>query len=121
MARPLLSRYVAAVASGVVQTDVPTARSEWEQGYQRLLAEARDPVSAERLHAQLNAVTAELRKRVGGTFTLRELTEVYADADRWMREAVAEHAPAAGWSRTLTLVGDAAFHLYARGAVDYAP
>lgn len=123
MARPLLSqlRVATPVASGTVQVDVPTARSEWEQGYRRLLAEARDPVSADRLQAQLNAVTAELHKRVGGIFTLRELTEVYADADRWTREAVAEHAPAAGWPQTLSLVGDAAFHLYARGAVDYTP
>ena len=101
--------------------DVITARHDWEQGYRRLLAEARDPVSAERLHAQVNAITAELRRRVGATFTLRQLTEAYADSDRWAREAVAEHAPAEGWARTLSLVGDAAFHLYARGAVDYTP
>ena len=101
--------------------DVITARHDWEQGYRRLLAEARDPVSAERLHAQVNAVTAELRRRVGATYTLRQLTEAYADSDRWAREAVAEHAPTAGWARTLSLVGDAAFHLYARGAVDYTP
>ena len=87
--------------------DVITARHDWEQGYRRLLAEARDPVSAERLHAQVNAITAELRRRVGATFTLRQLTEAYADSDRW--------------ARTLSLVGDAAFHLYARGAVDYTP
>jgi hypothetical protein len=109
------------VASGVVNVDVPTARNEWEQGYRRLLDEARDPASADRLHAQLHAVTAELRKRVGATFTLRELTEAYADSEGWTREAVAESAPAAGWARTLSLVGDAAFHLYARGAVDYVP
>ena len=121
MARPLLSRHLPPVASGLVQVDVLTARNEWEQGYRRLLAEARDPLSAERLQAQLSAVTAELRRRVGGTYTLRELTEVYADADRWTREAVAEHAPAAGWSQTISLVADAAFHLYARGAVDYTP
>jgi hypothetical protein len=104
-----------------VTVDVITARHEWEQGYRRLLDEARDPASAERLHAQVDAVTAELRKRVGTTFTLRELTEAYADADRWTREAVAENAPVAGWARTLSLVGDAAFHLYARGALDYEP
>ncbi len=101
--------------------DVITARHDWEQGYRRLFEEASDPVSTERLHAQVNAVTAELRRRVGATFTLRQLTEAYADSDRWTREAVAEHAPTAGWARTLSLVGDAAFHLYARGAVDYTP
>ena len=101
--------------------DVLAARNDWEQGYRRLLDETRDPASAERLHAQMNAVTAELRRRVGATFTLRQLTEVYVDSERWAREAIAERAPAPGWPRTLSLVGDAAFHLYARGAVDYTP
>lgn len=100
---------------------VITARHDWEQGYRRFLDEASDPVSAERLHAQVDAVTAQLRRRVGATFTLRQLTEVYADSDWWAREAVAEHAPTAGWARTVSLVGDAAFHLYARFAVDYTP
>jgi hypothetical protein len=104
-----------------VTVDVLAARNDWEQGYRRLLDEARDPASAERLYTQMNAVTAELRRRVGATFTLRQLTEAYVDSERWAREAVAEHAPAPGWPRTLSLVGDAAFHLYARGAVDYAP
>ena len=101
--------------------DVLAARDDWEQGYRRLLDEARDPTAAERLHAQLDAITAELRRRVGVTFTLGELTEAYVGSERWAREAVAEHAPVPGWSRTLSLVGDAAFHLYARGAVDYSP
>jgi hypothetical protein len=104
-----------------VTADLTAARSDWEQGYLRLLDEARDPTLAARLHAQLEAVTAELRRRVGGTYTLRELAEAYVDSERWTREAVADHAPAPGWPRTLTVVGDAAFHLYARGAVDYAP
>ena len=101
--------------------DVVSARSDWEQGYLRLLDEARDPILGPRLHAQVEAVTAELRRRVGGTFTLRELAAAYVDSERWAREAVAQHATPPGWPRTLALVGDAAFHLYSRGAVDYAP
>jgi hypothetical protein len=57
---------------------------------------------------------------VGGTFTLRELAEQYAVADAWAQAVLAEQA-APGWPRTLTLVEGAAFHLYARGAVDYEP
>jgi hypothetical protein len=105
----------------VVTAEVAAARRDWEQGYAWLLGEARDPVRGDRLHAQVEAVTAELRKRVGATFTLRELADAYRDAERWTREAVAEASPGAGWPRTLALVGDAAFHLYARGAVDYVP
>jgi hypothetical protein len=65
-------------------------------------------------------VSDELRRRVGGTFTLRELVDEYARADAWVCEALAE-AAAPGWPRTLALVEGAAFHLYSRGAVDYAP
>jgi hypothetical protein len=101
-----------------VTADVTAARSDWEQGYLRLLDAARDPTLADRLHAQMEAVTAELRKRVGGTYTLRELVQAYAGSESWMREAVAEHAATPGWPRTLAVAGDAAFHLYARGAAD---
>jgi hypothetical protein len=104
-----------------VNVDLVAARNDWEQGYARLLEEARDPVHGERLHAQLEVVTAELRRRVGGTFTLRELAEAYVNADSWAREAVADHAPFPGWPRTLAVVGDAAFYIYARAAVDYSP
>ena len=101
--------------------DVISARSDWEQGYVRMLDEARDPTLGPRLHAQVEAVTSELRRRVGGTFTLSELATAYVHSEPWAREAVAQHAPAPGWPRTLALVGDAAFYLYARGAVDYVP
>jgi hypothetical protein len=97
-----------------------SARLEWERAYRDLLDAGRDPAEDERLRAQLEAVTAELRRRVGGTFTLRELADEYSAADRWAREVLAEQA-APGWSRTLATVEGAAFHLYARGAVDFAP
>jgi len=81
----------------------------------------RDPVARTRLLAQLEVVTDELRKRVGQTFTLEELASAYARADDWVRAAVDERAPTPGWPRTLSLVQDAAFHMYQRGASDYAP
>lgn len=104
-----------------MSVDVASARREWEDGNRRFEDAARDRARADRLHAQLDAVSAELRKRVGGTFTLKELAAAYAGAERWVREAVSERAPAPGWERTLAIVGDAAFHRYSRGAVDYEP
>jgi hypothetical protein len=101
--------------------DVESARRDWADGWRRLQDEAGDPRSAERLHRQVEVVTDELRRRIGETFTLAELADAYADSERWAREAVAERAPSAGWARTLSLVDDAAFHLYARGAIDYEP
>jgi hypothetical protein len=101
--------------------DVENARRDWETGWRRLQEESREAGAAERLNRQVEVVTAELRRRVGGTFTLAELADAYADAERWAREAVAERAPAPGWPRALALALDAAFHLYARGALDYQP
>jgi hypothetical protein len=96
-------------------------RSEWEDGYRRFQDLSRDRVAADRLSLQLEIVTDELRKRVGQTFTLEDLAAKYAAADEWVRDAVSERAPTPGWPRTLSIVQDAAFHLYQRGAVDYTP
>lgn len=104
-----------------VSVQVEHARQQWKEGHERLQAEAGDRVRYERLVAQVEAVTDELRRRLGQTFTLAELAAVYAGAADWSREAVAENAPAPGWPRTLAIVEDAAFHLYARGATDYTP
>jgi hypothetical protein len=96
-------------------------RQQWEEGNRRFEAAARDSVLRPRLLAQLDVVTDELRKRIGQTFTLDELAAAYAGADDWVRETIEERAAAPGWTRTVTIVQDAAFHLYQRGAVDYMP
>lgn len=105
---------------GSVTSDVESARREWEDAYRRVESEP-DPGLAERLHAQVEVVRDELRRRVGGTYTLQDLASVYWEAERWVRDAVSERAPAPGWPRTLSLVEGAAFHVYARGALDYVP
>jgi hypothetical protein len=104
-----------------VPADVENARREWWEAFRRYERELRDPMQAERLRAQFAVLRDELRKRVGSTFTLAELASEYRDAERWARAAISEHAPAPGWPRTLTVVEGAAFHSYARGAVDYEP
>jgi hypothetical protein len=96
-------------------------RVEWEHGYRRFQSDVRETPRGEALLAELDAVTAELRRRVGQTFTLAELADAYATSDAWTREAVEEIVPSAGWPRRLAAVTDAAFHLYSRGAVDYEP
>jgi hypothetical protein len=96
-------------------------RREWEQGHRRLQREARETPRGEQILHELEAVTAELRRRVGQTFTLAELADAYMTAEDWSREAVADSEPASGWPRRLSTVTDAAFHLYSRGAVDYEP
>lgn len=101
--------------------EIESARREWGEGRRRLLDQAEDARERERLLAQVEAVLEELRRRVGGTFTLAELTRAYAGADSWSREVVSQRAAAPGWPRTLSLVEAAAFERYSRGAADYEP
>ena len=101
--------------------EVETARREWEDEFRRYQAALRDPVQAERLSVQVRLLREELAKRVGTTFTIAQLAAAYRDADAWARHAVADRAAVPGWPRTLSLVEGAAFHLYARGALDYEP
>ena len=97
---------------------VRLARSQWKEGSRRF----DEAVEADsRLLEASDAVSDELRRRVGQTFTLEQLVEAYGTAENWAYEAVADHAAFPGWPRSVTDVLDAAFHLYALGATDYAP
>jgi hypothetical protein len=100
---------------------VRAARQQWEEGNRRLEATSSDPELYPRLVAQLEVATEELRKRVGETVTLAQLAEMYPASDHWLREAVEERAGTPGWQRELSVIQDAAFHHYARGATDYEP
>lgn len=99
---------------------VDTVRQQWEEGNRRFESRAADAVYPDLLE-QLEVATDELRKRVGQTFTLAQLVDAYAASDYWLREAVEERIDSPGWVRHLTVVQDAAFHQYARGATDYSP
>jgi hypothetical protein len=92
---------------------VEHARQQWEEGHRRLQSYSDDRALFQ-LHAQVRVVVDELNRRVGQTFTLAELAHAYNDADRWLYDVL-------GAARDLAIVQDAAFHLYARGAVDYTP
>ena len=93
---------------------VEHARQQWEEGHRRLQSYSVDPALNLQLHSQVSAVIDELNRRVGQTFTLAELAEAYHEVDRWIYDVL-------GAARQLTIVQDAAFHLYARRALDYSP
>jgi hypothetical protein len=93
---------------------VEHARQQWDEGHRRLQSYSSDRALYLQLHAEVGVVVDELNRRVGQTFTLAELTEAYQASDRWLYEIL-------GAARYLALVQDAAFHAYARGAVDYVP
>jgi hypothetical protein len=102
-------------------SQVEVARREWEEGSRRLEEARGDARRYLQLVSWLDLLRDELRKRIGQTYTLRELVEAYGESERWAREVVEERAPAPGWARDLTLVLAAAFDAYQRGAIDYEP
>jgi hypothetical protein len=103
-----------------VVSAVDAVRQQWEEGNRRFESQAGDLVFPQLLE-QFEVATDELRKRVGETFTLAQLADAYGSSDHWLREAVEERAAVPGWVRYLSVVQDAAFHQYARGATDYSP
>lgn len=101
--------------------EVEIARQQWQAGYRRLDETRREPRLHHRLLDQVDAVTGELRRRLGRTFAVEELAAAYREADRWALHTIEDADAEPGWERHVSLVVDAAFHLYARGAIDYAP
>ena len=65
-------------------------RHEWAEGYRRLEAERADRTRYRVLHEQVDAVTEQLRRRLGTVFTIAELVAEYRRAEPWAREALAE-------------------------------
>jgi hypothetical protein len=97
------------------------ARQEWAEGYRRLEAERENRARYRTLHVQVDAVTEQLRRRVGSVYTLAELAAEYRRAESWVNDAIAELPPEGRWPPGVSIAADAAFHFYARGARDYEP
>lgn len=100
------------------------ARYQWEEGARRLAETRADLPRYRQLASLVDAVVDELRRRVGQTFTLDQLAEAYSGSEEWVRDVVVDGTPARGARAGLpdsSVVQDAAFALYSRGATDYAP
>jgi hypothetical protein len=107
--------------SGVSSPELEVARQQWRSAQRRLEGLRRDPALYHRLVDQVEALTAELRRRIGRTYSLAELVRAYYGAEAWNLEVLERADPDPGWERNAALVTDAAFEVYARGASDYAP
>jgi hypothetical protein len=101
--------------------ELELARQQWADGDRRVEGARGDRRRYARLVAEVELVTAELRRRIGQTFTLQELADAYPHADRWARDAIDDADPEAPPALDAGTVADAAFHLYSRGASDYVP
>jgi hypothetical protein len=104
-------------------TSIAAARHQWDEGKRRLADEGEDTARSRHLGVLIDAVMDELQRRVGQTFTLRDLAETYGSAEDWVREVILSSAPprARAGIRDTALVQDAAFAHYAQGARDYSP
>lgn len=102
---------------------VASARHQWDDGRRRLAEEGLETARSRHLAVLIDAVTDELRRRVGQRYTLADLAAAYDGAEEWVRDVVLRSARPkfrAG-VRDTALVQDAAFARYAQGASDYEP
>ena len=95
-----------------------TAVDQWQAGLRRLEGAPFDerPI----LEAVTRRVQDELRRRLGGAFTVAELVALYDQGTGWVSDLAAAAAPDAPFAWDVRVVGDAAFARYLRGATDYA-
>jgi hypothetical protein len=102
---------------------IDSARHQWEEGARRLARETGDRRRQAQLLELVDVVRDELRKRLGQRYTLAELARLHERADDWGRDLVASSLPPGSRVRITDspIVLDAAFHAFARGAIDYAP
>ena len=97
------------------------ARQHWEDGRRRVERVRLDPVAYARLVAQSELIAAALRSRIGQNFTLEQLAAAYDGAEEWARELLDDARDEDAPPPDTATAADAAFHLYARSASDYAP
>ena len=90
----------------------------WEEGQRRLRAmEPDERAAAERV---VEAILDGLRRRLGGPFTVAELTALYLEGTDWCFDVAVRAAPQTPAAWDMTTVAGAAFARFAREAGDYA-
>jgi hypothetical protein len=87
---------------------------QWREGERRVAASP-EPARTD-LERVVAAVVDELRKRLGSSFVLDELADMYGEGTDWATEL----ADRRGAGTDAAIVVDAAFARYAREASNYA-
>ena len=91
---------------------------QWRQGERRLASSPAE--RAPLLERVVTTLVTELRRRLGGGFSARELVEMYEAGTSWCLQAAMRVAPDEPWAWDAGVVVDAAFYRYLREAADYA-
>ncbi len=95
-----------------------SALYQWQEGERRLAAAAAERRPS--LQRIVDALTVELRRRLGGRFTAEELVDLYRQGTAWCLQLAMDTAPEAPWAWDSGLVVDASFARYLREAADFA-
>jgi hypothetical protein len=104
------------MSSGPVSYD--TLIGLWQDGQRRLAAA--DPADRPAMERVVDELVAQLRRRLGGAFTVNELARFYAEQGTdWCFDVAVRVAPNQPAAWDLTTVTGAAFARYAREAIDY--
>jgi hypothetical protein len=98
-----------------------SATADWEDGRRRLERARRDPDRVDTLDRVVAAIRRELYRRLGQTYTLADLLDVYQSSGDWALDVAMRVAPGATYARELTVVADPVFAAAARGASDWSP
>jgi hypothetical protein len=95
-----------------------SAIQEWREAERRL---GEVPADRQRVVDRVvERIYAELRRRLGSTFTSDELVELYERGTEWAQQLARQTAPDHPWAWEPRLVVDGAFARYLREATDYA-
>jgi hypothetical protein len=95
-----------------------TAVFDWRAGDRRVAESPPDERLA--MERVVEAIVAELRRRIGITFTVDELACFYDRGIDWTLDVAQRVAPDAPWAWEASTVADAAFHRFLREASDFA-
>jgi hypothetical protein len=95
-----------------------TSMYQWQQGARRVNESLPDERMA--MDRVVEAILAELRRRLGGPFTIDELVDLYDEGTSWCTDIAYKVAPGAPWAWDARTTADAAFGRYVREASDYA-
>jgi hypothetical protein len=95
-----------------------TAIYQWQQGERRLQAAPVERTA--QLERVTSALVAELRRRLGGRFSVDELVALYDSGPSWCLQLAMKLAPEDPWAWESAVVVDVAFARYLREASDYA-
>jgi hypothetical protein len=90
----------------------------WQEGQRRM--ERAEPADRAAMERVTEAIVAELRRRLGGPFTVQELARLSVEhGTDWCFDIAVRVAPSRPAAWDMPTVAGAAFARYAREAIDY--